>query len=57
MNKQNKETKNEEVVFEITFKITDKDYKISLATRRAWIIGFIIIALRFVLSFVGGQHP
>lgn len=57
MNKQNNEIKKDEVVFEITFKITNKDYKISLATRRAWLVGVIIIVLRFILSFTDHLNP
>lgn len=57
MNKQNKEIKKDEVVFEITFRITNKDYKISIATRRAWLVGVMLIVLRLILSFTGNQNP
>lgn len=57
MNKQNNEIKKDEVVFEFIFRITNKDYKISLSTRRAWIVGVVIIVLRLILSFTGHQNP
>lgn len=57
MNKQNNEIKKDEVVFEFIFRITNKDYKISLSTRRAWIVGVVIIVLRLILLFTGHQNP
>ena len=51
MNDQNNKIKKDEVVFEIIFKITDKNYKFSLATRKAWIVGVVIIVVRFLASY------
>ena len=51
MEKQSDSKQNEQVVFEICFKITNKDYKLSLSTRRAWVVGVSLIALRLISQF------
>ena len=43
----------EEILFEISFKLTNKDYKFSFATRRAWLVGIMLILVRIIVSFTG----
>ena len=52
MNKETKEIK-EEVLFELNIKLTNKTYKISFATRKAWIVGVSLILIRLVMIFAG----
>ena len=52
MNKQQKEIKDE-IVLELSFKLQMRDYRFRLATRRAWLVGGLIMAARLVLSFLG----
>ena len=53
MNKDKKEIK-EEVLFELIIKLTNKNYKVSFATRRAWLVGVSLILVRVIMSFTGG---
>lgn len=55
MNKDKKEIK-EEILLEISFKLTNKDYKFSLATKRAWLIGVSLILIRLFMS-ISGKTP
>ena len=52
MNKDKKEIK-EHVLFELNIKLTNKDYKFSFATRRAWLVGVSLILIRVMMSFAG----
>ena len=54
MNKEKKEIK-EEILFEISFKLTNKNYKFSFATRRAWLVGISLIMIKLLLTFSGGS--
>ena len=51
MNNNTTENKKDEIVFEICFKITNKDYKLTLATRKAWVVGIVLILLRIFSQY------
>jgi hypothetical protein len=53
MNKQNNEIKKDAVIFEVSFKVTTKSYRLSFATRKAWLIFILLFILR-ILKYMTG---
>ena len=51
MNNEENWANQEEGVFQICIKITNKDYKITLATKRAWVVGIVLVAIRITIQF------
>lgn len=53
MNKQKNEVKKDEVIFEVSFRVTSKSYKLPFATKKAWLIFILLFFLR-ILKYMTG---
>ena len=47
--------KEPEVVIELSFKVQMRDYKLRLATKRAWLIAVFLVIIRGVSYFLRGS--
>ena len=56
-NKKQDQIESKILVFEICIKLSSRDYRFKLATRRTWVVAIGVLILKIILSriFIGAR--
>tara|TARA_Y100000296_G_C5083684_1_gene211262 strand:+ start:72 stop:230 length:159 start_codon:yes stop_codon:yes gene_type:complete len=49
--------KDNKIEFEINLKFKMRDYRLKLATKRAWVVSFILIILKIIFKTYSDSSP